>query len=193
MKKFLMSMVVAIFLVSGNFVEAAGFTSDQAEKIISHLSNNPAIQSSKTLNTNVESFQKSFNAQVESIVKQANLSAEDSAALQNVLLIKDYKTFSESGRNLFLNNFGNSITVLGISEENSNFKILSFCFTVPENKSEENVLDLVFTTFARVLLPDADLKKLLIEVKANSSYTQNGIKFSLFQDGTLNILDLTAE
>ena len=193
MKKFLMSMVVAIFLVSGNFVEAAGFTSDQAEKIISHLSNNPAIQSSKTLNTNVESFQKSFNAQVESIVKQANLSAEDSAALQNVLLIKDYKTFSESGRNLFLNNFGNSITVLGISEENSNFKILSFCFTVPENKSEENVLDLVFTTFARVLLPDADLKKLLIEVKANSSYTQNGIKFSLFQDGTLNILDLAAE
>lgn len=193
MKKFLMSLVVAIFLVSGNFVEAAGFTSDQAEKILSHLSNNPAVQSSKTLNTNVESFQKSFNAQIESILKQANLSAEDSATFQKFLLIKDYKTFSESGQNLFLNNFGNSITVLGISEANSNFKILSFCFTVPENKGEENVLDLVFTTFARVLLPDVDLRDLLTEVKAKSSCVRNGIRFSLSQDGTLNILDLTAE
>lgn len=188
-----MSLVVAIFLVSGNFVEAAGFTSDQAQKILSHLSNNPAIQSSKTLNTNIESFQKSFNAQIESFLKQANLSAEELSASQKFLLIKDYKTFSESGRNLFLNNFGNSITVLGISEENSNFKILSFCFTVPENKGEENVLDLVFTTFARVLLPDTDLRDLLTEVKAKSSCVRNGIKFSLFQDGTLNILDLTAE
>lgn len=193
MKKFLMSLVVAIFLVSGNFVEAAGFTSDQAEKILSHLSNNPAVQSSKTLNSNVESFQKSFNAQIESILKQANLSAEDSATFQKFLLIKDYKTFSESGQNLFLNNFGNSITVLGISEANSNFKILSFCFTVPENKGEENVLDLVFTTFARVLLPDVDLRDLLTEVKAKSSCVRNGIRFSLSQDGTLNILDLTAE
>ena len=71
-----MSLVVAIFLVSGNFVEAAGFTSDQAEKILTHVTSNPAIKSSKTLNVNIGSLQKSFNAQVESMLKQGNLSAE---------------------------------------------------------------------------------------------------------------------
>ena len=193
MKKFLMSLVVAIFLVSGNFVEAAGFTSDQAQKMLNNLASNPALKGSKTLNTNIDSLQKNFNAQIESMLKQTNLSAEELSTLQKFFLIKEYKTFSESGLKLFLNTFGNTITILGIGEENSNFKILSFCFTVPENSREENALDLVFTAFARVLLPDADLKDLLTEVKAKSSCVRNGIKFSLSQDGNLNIFDLTAE
>ena len=193
MKKFLMSLVVAIFLVSGNFVEAAGFTSDQAPKMLNNLASNPALKGSKTLNTNIDSLQKNFNAQIESMLKQTNLSAEELSTLQKFFLIKEYKTFSESGLKLFLNTFGNTITILGIGEENSNFKILSFCFTVPENSREENALDLVFTAFARVLLPDADLKDLLTEVKAKSSCVRNGIRFSLSQEGNLNILDLTAE
>lgn len=191
MKKFLAALTVALILTGGN-VEAAEFTQAQLDKIFLNVGQ---VESSSTLNLNADTLKEKFNGLITPILKEAT-GSDDVSAMAHLFLIKDYKIFSSADGDTFANVFGDyRVALVGkTATAGGNFKSLSLCYATPEDSDEAIFTIWHLTAFVKSIAPEVNPQTLMNELTAeNSSGTvvASGVKFSIAEDGNLNILTAT--
>lgn len=191
MKKFLIVMTAAIILAGSNFAEATPFSNEQLDKIFIDADKNAAKINSE-LNLNTAQLQEKFNGIITPIVKEA-LGSDDISALEHLVLIKDYKIIGDT----FANVFGDyRVAIVGKTAASGNFKELSLCYTTPEENDESIFTIWLLTAFVKSIAPEVNPQALmgeLTEENSPRSVVKDNVKFSIAEDGNLNILTATAE
>ena len=189
MKKFFTAMAIALML-SVN-VEAAEFTQAQLDKIFMDAGQ---VTSSDTLNMNAATLKDEFNGRITAILKEAT-GNDDVSGMAHLFLIKDYKIFSGADGDTFAHVFGDyRVALVGVNDTGDNFKSLSMCYTTPENSDEAIFTIWHLTAFVKSIAPDVNPQTLMDDLTAeNSSGTvvEGSIKFSIAEDGNLNVLTAT--
>ena len=193
MKIFRCVLLAALILSASNFVEAAEFTQPQLDKIFLDVEQVPVGNS--TLDINVETLKEKFNGIITPIL-QETMGKDDVSEMEHLFLIKDYTIFNKDSGDLFANVFGSyRVALVGMSEPHGgNFKNLSFYYTTPEDKDESLFTVWLIIAFVKSIAPDVDAQALMNELTAeNSSGTtiKSGVKFSIADDGNLNVLTAT--
>ena len=193
MKKFFVTLSAVLIMTCATFAEAASFTQPQLDKIFLEAEQSPAT--SATLNINAATLTEKFNGIVTPILKEA-LGTDDISAMAHLFLIKDAKIFSKADGDTFANIFGDyRVALVGLSEPNGgNFKNLRMYYTTPEGNDESIFTIWLLTAFVKSIAPDVNVQDLMNELTAeNSSGTavKGNLKFSVAEDGNLNVLTAT--
>lgn len=195
MKRIIMALtVVAVLLTWSNLTTATSLTHEQLDELVDHIGQNPATTSANTstLNVDIDSLQKDFNADISSILAQAQFeNDEQREVMEKLFLIKDYQIFAAEDGKIFMNAFGNSVVIIGVTGNGDDrFKLLACAFTTPENQDDMTLSSLILASFVKVILPDADPEQFLNELFSaqSSDLVRDGIHFTVEQNGNLNIL-----
>lgn len=195
MKRIIMALtVVAVLLTWSNLAAAAGLTHEQIDELVECIGQNPATMSANTstLNVDIDGLQKDFNADINSILAQAQFeNDEQREVMEKLFLIKDYQIFAAEEGKIFMNAFGNSVVIIGVTgNEDDRFKLLACAFATPENQDDMTLSSLVLASFVKVILPDADPEQFLNELFSAQSgdLIRDGIHFTVEQNSNLNIL-----
>ena len=190
LKKFFAVLTFALIL-TGNNVEAAEFTQAQLDKIFLDVGQ---VESSATLNLNAETLKEKYNGLITPILREAT-GSDDVSAMAHLFLIKDYKIFSKPDGDTFANVFGDyRVALVGAGDNGGNFKSLRLYYTTPENSDEAIFTIWHLTAFVKSIAPDVNPQTLMDDLTAeNSSGTvvEGSIKFSIAEDGNLNVLTAT--
>lgn len=195
MKKFFIALTIFFCMTSGN-VNAAPFTESQFDKIFTDVTKNPAAapESSATFDLNIDTFKEKFNGFVAPFLKQS-LGVDDISAFEHLFMIKTYKIFPNAGGDTFANVFGTknpNVAIVGVTvPDGGNFKVLQCCYTTPEDNDEIFAAQLALAAFVHCVAPDVEVPTLMSELTAENSsgtVTKNGVKFSIAEDGNLNML-----
>ncbi len=193
MKKFLTALLV--LLIMSAQVEAIPFSKDQLDRIFVDIE---SAENTSTLNLNVETLKEKFNGLITPIL-QETMQTNDVSAMEHLFLIndKDSKTFSKPNGDIFANIFGDyRVALVGATNSNGNFKILSLYYTSPEEKDESLFTVWLLTAFVKSISPDVDPQTLMNELTAensSSSTVKGNVKFSIASEGNLNVLTATAQ
>ena len=193
MKRFLMAL--ALFLAISAQVEAVPFTREQVDRIFIDVE---SAESISTLNLNVATLKENFNGIMTQILQQT-METNDVSAMEHLFLIndRDSKTFSKPDGDIFANIFGDyRVALVGASEPNGNFKILNLYYTTPEEKDESIFTIWLLTAFVRSISPEVDVQALMNDLTAENSsgaVVKGNVKFSIAEDGNLNVLTATAQ
>lgn len=183
MKIFLMASVMALMLTAQ--VEAAEFTSEQLDKIFLDVNQ---VESSATFNFDAETLKTKFNGIITPILKEAT-GSDDVSAMSHLFLIKDYQIFNGD---TFANIFGDyRVALVGTCAAGGNFKNLSLYYTTPEDSDESIFTIWLLTAFVKSIAPAVNPQTLMNELTSNNtlgSVTSDGVKFSIAEDGNLNVL-----
>lgn len=190
MKKFFVTLSAVLIMTCATFTEAASFTQPQLDKIFLEAEQSPTTAA--TLNLNAATLTEKFNGIVTPILKEA-MGTDDISAMAHLFLIKDAKIFSKANGDTFANIFGDyRVALVGLSESNGgNFKNLHMYYTTPESNDDSIFTIWLMTAFVKSIAPDVNVQALMNELTAeNSSGTvvKGGIKFSVAEDGNLNVL-----
>lgn len=190
MKKFFVTLSAVLIMTCATFTEAASFTQLQLDKIFLEAEQSPTTAA--TLNLNAATLTEKFNGIVTPILKEA-MGTDDISAMAHLFLIKDAKIFSKANGDTFANIFGDyRVALVGLSESNGgNFKNLHMYYTTPESNDDSIFTIWLMTAFVKSIAPDVNVQALMNELTAeNSSGTvvKGGIKFSVAEDGNLNVL-----
>lgn len=190
MKKFFVTLSAVLIMTCATFTEAASFTQPQLDKIFLEAEQSPTTAA--TLNLNAATLTEKFNGIVTPILKEA-MGTDDISAMAHLFLIKDAKIFSKANGDTFANIFGDyRVALVGLSESNGgNFKNLSMYYTTPESNDDSIFTIWLMTAFVKSIAPNVNVQALMNELTAeNSSGTvvKGGIKFSVAEDGNLNVL-----
>lgn len=191
--------IVAAIIFCNNFVEAAAFNQEHVDKLLDYVDQNPATASANksTLTIDAEQFKKSFNAEMNPVIAQTKFNNdEEREVMEKIFLIDEFQVFEEEDDKFYLNIFGNSVSVFGVTGNDApNFKLLACAYIAPENKGEMAISSLVLVSFVKVLVPDANPETFLRELSDNQSgnTVRNGIKFSAKRDGDLIMLSAVKE
>ena len=189
-KKFLAALTVALILTGSN-VEAAEFTQAQLDKI---FLNAGQVESSETFDLNAETLKEKFNGIITPILREAT-GSDDVSAMAHLFLIKDYKVFEGADGDTFANIFGDyRVALVGATATGGNFKSLNLCYTAPENSDEAIFTIWLLTAFVKSIAPDVNPQTLMNDLTAENSsgsVVAGGVKFSIAEDGNLNILTAT--
>ena len=190
MKKFLLALIISFAVTAGNFVEAAQFTQEQFDQIVSMTVQNPAVEKNSTLPVNASTFQTNYNDFMSGFIKESNATAEDVTKLEQLLLINDPKIFSNDDNRLFTQNFSNEIVITGLGKENSNFKVMNFFAMKAEDQNTAIIYLLILRGFVKGIAPDYDATTLLetIEKNPNAPVIHNGITFTVSSVDNMNIV-----
>jgi len=193
MKRFLSAL--AIFLAISAQVEAVPFSREQVDRIFIDIE---AAESNSTLNLNVATLKDNFNAIITKILQQT-METNDVSAMEHLFLIndKDSKTFNKPDGDIFANIFGDyRVALVGAGVPNGNFKILKLYYTTPEEKDESIFTIWLLTAFVKSFSPEIDVQALMNDLTAENSSgstVKGNIKFSIAEDGNLNVLTATAQ
>lgn len=198
MKKFFIALTIFFCVTGGNFANAAPFTENQFDKIFTDVTKNPAAapESSATLDLNVDTLKEKFNGIVAPFLKQS-LGVDDVSAFEHLFMIKTYKIFPNDGGDTFANVFGTknpNVAIVGVTVPGGNFKVLQCCYTTPEDNDEMFSTQLILTAFIHSVAPDIEVPTLMGELTAENSsgtVTKGDLKFSIAEDGNLNLLTVT--
>lgn len=192
MKKFFVTLAIAIFLSTSNFAEAVPFTRTQLDKIFFDAEQ---VENNSTLNINAATLTEKFNGLITPIL-QETMGTNDVSAMAHLFLIKDSKIFEKPSGNIFVNIFGDyRVALVGLSESGGNFKKLSMYYTTPEERDESLFTVWLLSAFVKSIAPDVNPQTLMNELTAeNSSGTaiKDDVKFSIAEEGNLNVLTATA-
>ena len=186
--------VVAVLLTCSNLTTATSLTHEQLDELVEHIGQNPATTSANTstLNIDIDSLQKDFNADINSILAQAQFENDEQREfMEKLFLIKDYQIFAAEEGKVFMNAFGNSVVIIGVTGNgDDHFKLLAYAFTTPENQDDMTLSSLILASFVKVILPDADPEQFLNALFSAQSgdLVRDGIHFTVEQNGNLNIL-----
>lgn len=200
MRKFFVALTitltVALTLTLANFAEAAQFTQDQFEQMVTTTVQNPAAASKNTttLPINVTTFQNNYNAFMTNFISQTNATGEDATMMQKIFLITEPKIFTKDDETLFAQNFLNKSMIIGLSNNGSNFKVLTF-FAVQSDEREDLMVNvLVLNAFVKGITPDYDSTALLDDIGKSSDATvvHNGVKYTVSKVGNLNVVTAVA-
>lgn len=165
-------------------------TREQVDEITAAFERLNLADIPSTLPLNAETLQKRFNARINSFLEPAPLDEESLALMHKLLLIDEYKTFTDTGKDFFFNLFGDTIGLFAYGYSGDNFKIVRLCFTVPDNQRESQTLNLVFDAFTKSFLPESDGEEFISALKTKPEVVRDGVKFSLTQND--NLLTVTA-
>ncbi len=193
MKKFVAALTILLAVTAANLSEAAPFTESQFGRIFTDVAQNPAaaLENSKTLDVNVDTFKEKFDTAAKLILKQA-LGTDDISDMEYLFTINDYKIFPNAGGDTFAKIFGSNVAVVGVTlPEGGNFKILQCCYTAPEDKNETLYVQLILTAFVHSVAPEVEVPTLMNELTAENSsgsVTRGDLKFSIAEDGNLDTL-----
>ena len=193
MKRFLMAL--AIFLMMSAQVGAAPFSREQVDKIFIDVQSS---ENTSTLNLNAETLKEKFNGIMTPIL-QETMGTDDVSSMEHLFLIndKDSKIFNQPDGDTFANIFGDyRVALVGASVPNGNFKILSMYYTTPEGDDESIFTIWLLTAFVKSISPEVDVQVLMNELTAENSsgvVIKDGLKFSIAEDGNLNVLTATAQ
>ena len=195
MKKiFLTLAIVASLFAFGGEGAAAAFTQAQVEKLMSYVDQHPAASPENTaaLPVTAAQFKTNFNAEIKPVLDQAQFnSADDRAVMEKLFLIQDFQVSEGSGGKFYLNVFGDSVAIFGVTGNDSNrFKLAACSYTKPENQGDETLSSLVLLAFTKVIAPDENPQELLKALAAEESgtLTRNDVKFTAARDGDLVLL-----
>lgn len=193
MKKFL-TIFIALLIISAQ-VEAVPFSKDQFDRIFIDVE---SYESTSSLNLNVQTLKNNFNGLITPIL-QNTMQTNDVSAMEHLFLIndKDSKVFSKPNGDIFANIFGDyRVALVGATNSNGNFKILSLYYTSPEEKDESLFTVWLLTAFVKSISPEIDPQSLMNELTAENSpgsTVKSGVKFSISSESNLNVLTATAQ
>ena len=191
MKKFCVALTVALIVAVSSFVEAATFTGEQIQQMLSITAQNPAVNQNKMLKLNAETFRKNFNVFMINFIRQTN-AGDDAAMMQRVLLIDKTAVTAKNGCNIFGKNFFGKVMIVGFGETGKNFKVLNFFAAKIENRDDALFYTLILNGFVKSISPELDAKTLLDKLKKNSVVIRGGVKFSVTKSGDIDIITATA-
>lgn len=193
MKKFFVALTVALIVAGNSIADAAEFTQEQLDKIFLDAGK---IENNSTFNLNAETLKEKFNGIITPILKDAT-GSDDISAMSHLFLIKDYKVFDGKDGNTFANIFGDyRVALVGTSTAGGNFKSLSLYYTTPEDGDESIFTIWLLTAFVKSISPEVNVQNLMNELTAENSSGNvivDGAKFSIAEDGNLNILTAIAQ
>lgn len=170
-------------------VEAVPFTRPQLNKIF--LDIDCQVQNELTLDLNSKIFTEKFNALMIPILKEG-MQLDDVSLIEPLFLIDNPKFIG----NTFANMFGDyRALVVGLKAEDGNFKVLNFCYTTPEERSESLFTIWLLTAFIKSISPETDAEILMNELTTENSsgnLVKGNVKFSITTNNNLNTLTATA-
>lgn len=200
MKEFFMMLaVVAVILVFNNFAEAKALTHENIDTVMNYMGQHPAAQpeSTKVLNVDAAQLKSRYNANLEPILTQAQFDNEETrAAMEKLFYIEDFQVFNAEEASLYMNVFGDSVAILGVtSNDDPRFKMLTCSYTMPENKNDDTLSSLILVSFVKSIIPVADVESFLREVTGAQAagLVRDGVKFNVGRDGDLIVVTAVAE
>ena len=194
MKKFLAAIIVGLIICAGIKVEAAEFTQEQFNKMLS-ISTQTLNAENKNLSLDAATFQKNFNDFMTNFIKETDAKDNDAKNLEEIFLIKEPMIVQTDAGNFLAKNFLNRIAIVGLVDENGTLRNLIYFTTQTEDKNEAMVSVLVLEAFAKSISPDLSASTIMedFEKNKNAPIVENGIKFSIATDENINFITAIAE
>jgi len=194
MKKFLAAIIVGLIICAGIKVEAAEFTQEQFNKMLS-ISTQTLNAENKNLSLDAATFQKNFNDFMTNFIKETDAKDNDAKNLEEIFLIKEPMIVQTDAGNFLARNFLNRIAIVGLVDENGTLRNLIYFTTQTEDKNEAMVSVLVLEAFAKSISPDLSASTIMedFEKNKNAPIVENGIKFSIATDENINFITAIAE
>lgn len=168
---------------------------EQIDIILSALENNSdAAEEARSLPLAAEKLRREFNAQLEPLLKRSlGDNAELLAIMAKLFLMNDVKILPAEKADLFVNIFGDSVAIFGVTPHGGgDFKLLTCAYTVPQDKRETLTVNLVLSSFIKVLAPSVDVQA-LTQTSPTASFVKDGVKFSATSHENLIMLTAVAE
>ena len=196
MKKIFTALAVALILIAGNLSEAAEITREQSDKIIRDFQKTAY---NSTLAIDTESFMTQFNWYIVPIV-QDGLDKDDISEVEHLFIIDNCETLNADGGNIYSKIFGYRGAMLVCmssgEDEHDPLKAVNFCYATPKTKEESIYTIWLLKAFVGSISTDIDVQNLMSELTAENSsgsVIKGGVKFSIAEDGDLNILTASAQ
>ena len=194
MKKFFLALTVVLLVAVSNFAESAPFTREQIEETISITVKNPDAAEDKSLPFDAATFQRNYRNYIANFVREPNAGADAAEAI-NFLSLDDAAYLTRDDKNLFAKDFLGRVSIVGLSDNGGNLKVLNFFAAVLEGRDDALLNVLILQAFVQGIAPDFDAMTLLNQAKKNPSapVIRDGIKFSISTFNNMNIITAVAE
>ena len=85
------------------------------------------------------------------------------------------------------------LTIFGVGETGSNFKILSFCFIDSQKRFDKQLTNFGFKLFMKTFIPKVATSEIIDVLKENGFFTAAGVTFELIRTGKFNMLNVFIE
>ncbi len=194
MKKFLAAIIVGLIICAGIKVEAAEFTQEQFNKMLS-ISTQTLNAENKNLSLDAATFQKNFNDFMTNFIKETDAKDNDAKNLEEIFLIKEPMIVQTDAGNFLAKNFMNRVAIVGLLDANGSLRNINFFTIQTQDKDEVMVPVLILEAFAKSISPDLSASALMedFEKNKNAPIVKNGIKFSIATDENINFITSIAE
>ena len=196
MKKFLTALTVVLAIMVGNVSEASEITSEQREKIFQEIKQDKTESETRI---EAEMFESVFDWFIVPIV-QDGMNKDDVSDILHLFIIGEYDVLNTGNDTIFYRCFGYPGAMLVCKSagetEHDPLKVLSLYYTTPENKEEAAYTSWLLTAFVGGISTDLNVRELMSELtKAGSSgsVVKYGFKFSIREEGNLNVLTVTSQ
>ena len=190
MKKFFIALTFALIVT--NFCEAAEFTREQVDQMMTITAQNPAVKKSAKLPVDAETFRQNYNDFITNFIRGTN-AGTDAFMMEKIFLIDGLKTFTRAEGKVFAKNFLNKVAIIGLSS-GGKCKVLSI-FAAPLEEQNDALFNvLILQGFVNGITPGLDATALLDEIKRSpvESAVYNGVRYSVTSDGDLSIVTAVA-
>ena len=194
MKKFLAAIIIGLIICAGINVEAAEFTQEQFNKMLS-ISAQTLNAENKNLSLDAATFQKNFNDFMTNFIKETDAKDNDAKNLEEIFLIKEPMIVQTDAGNFLAKNFMNRVAIVGLLDANGSLRNINFFTIQTQDKDEVMVPVLILEAFAKSISPDLSASALMedFEKNKNAPIVKNGIKFSIATDENINFITSIAE
>ena len=194
MKKFLAAIIVGLIICAGIKVEAAEFTQEQFNKMLS-ISTQTLNAENKNLSLDAATFQKNFNDFMTNFIKETDAKDNDAKNLEEIFLIKEPMIVQTDAGDFLAKNFMNRVAIVGLLDANGSLRNINFFTIQTQDKDEVMVPVLILEAFAKSISPDLSASALMedFEKNKNAPIVKNGIKFSIATDENINFITSIAE
>lgn len=194
MKKFLAAIIIGLIICTGIKVEAAEFTQEQFNKMLS-ISTQTLNAENKNLSLDAATFQKNFNDFMTNFIKETDAKDNDAKNLEEIFLIKEPMIVQTDAGNFLAKNFMNRVAIVGLLDANGYLRNINFFTIQTQDKDEVMIPVLILEAFAKSISPDLSASTLMedFEKNKNAPIVKNGIKFSIATDENINFITSIAE
>lgn len=196
MKKFLTALTVVLAITIGNVSEAAEITSEQREKIFQEIKQDKTESETRI---EAEMFESVFDWFIVPIV-QDGMDKDDISDILHLFIIGEYDVLNTGNDTIFYRCFGYPGAMLVCKSagetEHDPLKVLSLYYTTPENKEESAYTSWILTAFVGGISTDLNVRDLMTELTkegSSGSVVKYGFKFSIREEGNLNVLTVTSQ
>ena len=192
MKKIFLALTIALTMI-GSMTEAADITDEQFKKIIQDVGQTK-IESH--FHMSAYELRTQFNWYIVPII-QDDLHREDISDLLPLFKLDNYEVLDSENGKIYLGRFkykSVALVCLSDAEDADHSKIFSLYYTSPEKKEYAVFISWFLTAFVGSISTEIDVKTLMGELTAENSsgsVVKDGFKFSLAEDGNLNVLSVT--